>query len=166
MTIKWLPNILTSMNIACGATSLLFLINNEVKFALIFFVISMFLDVMDGKTARYFNISSEFGRELDSLADLVSFGVVPAVFLYQSLNLQSLTIINALVVAAFIVCGALRLAKYNTLNIKDHFLGMPIPIAGGLLVMSCLIFDDKIFLLTISSILSSLMVSNIKFMRI
>lgn len=90
-------------------------------------------DLFDGRLARMLNASSKFGMELDSLSDMVSFGIAPGVLIYLSV-LRELGVVGAIVSVAYVLCGALRLARYNT-DTKPisevTFLGCPIPIAAG-----------------------------------
>ncbi|EAX46558.1 CDP-diacylglycerol--serine O-phosphatidyltransferase [Thermosinus carboxydivorans Nor1] len=94
----------------------------------------MVADGLDGRVARYFKVSSEFGKELDSLCDLVSFGVAPAILAYAFI-LKDFGVAGYLAAAAFATCGALRLARFNvnTTKVKGYFMGLPIP-AGGCVI--------------------------------
>ena len=92
---------------------------------------AMIADGLDGRAARYFGVSSEFGKELDSLCDAGSFGVAPAYLAYAYM-LKDFGWAGAAVAAAFAACGALRLARFNVMTgvVKGYFLGLPIPAAG------------------------------------
>ncbi|MFZ5591898.1 MAG: CDP-diacylglycerol--serine O-phosphatidyltransferase, partial [Bacillota bacterium] len=125
------------------------------------------LDGLDGRVARRLGIASEFGKELDSLADLVSFGVAPAMLFY-GLGLGELGWPGLLGVLLFVLCGALRLARFNVLNIKTYFLGIPITFAGSLVALFALINLSPYvtmhlyLMLAFLLLLSWLMVSKIK----
>lgn len=170
MNKSWIPCLLTILNLLCGMFAMIFLLKGNVPMAAGMFFTSSFFDTIDGKVARYLNAVSELGKELDSLSDLVSFGIVPALFLYQYfVTLQTnMPVFEFVLPAIFAVCGALRLARYNVLNIKDHFLGVPIPVAGGLLILTILIFGHFSYLIVsaVSLMLAALMVSNFKFPRL
>lgn len=164
------PCILTLANLSSGVLTIIFAVQEKLPIAILFFVLAMFFDTIDGRLARYLNATSDFGKELDSLADLVSFGIAPAIILYLSIDYHKSTagILEYIVPVVFAVCGALRLARYNILNIKDHFVGMPIPVAAGLLLISIAAFKHISYWYIVFSafLLSYLMVSKVKLPRI
>lgn len=130
-----IPNALTALNLILGLGGIIATFNGEFYQAALFIVAAMVSDGLDGRVARYLNASSEFGKELDSLCDLVSFGVAPAILAYAFL-LRDLPGITGYIIAAFFAtCGALRLARFNvnTSVVKGYFMGLPIPAAGCLL---------------------------------
>jgi len=134
--------------------------------AAIMIIIAMLLDGVDGRVARALNAQSEFGKELDSLADVISFGVAPAFIMYV-VALQDVTpILSWFVTALFPICGALRLARFNVKSSSPgHFIGLPIPAAGGILATVALFKGDVspiVFIIT-SIVLALLMVSNIRY---
>ena len=110
-------------------------------------VIAAFMDSLDGRIARLLNVTSEFGAQLDSLADLVSFGVAPAITIYLW-NLHTIEFqgVGWAIVLFYVVCSALRLARFNVQSDDDHeahkmktfFTGVPIP-AAGILVLTPMI---------------------------
>lgn len=161
---KSYANTITLLNIIFGSLSLIYTIHGSFTNAAIFIILAVVMDGLDGKVARRLDIMSEFGKELDSLCDLVSFGVAPALLIYmQVLNpyLYSLGIIAAVL---YIVCGAFRLARFNTLNISDYFVGIPITLAG-LLVALVSLFAARLpsnLILAILLLLAVMMVSNFK----
>lgn len=126
-----IPNALTALNLVLGVWAIINTIHGEFTTAALFVVAAMIADGLDGRVARYFKVSSEFGKELDSLCDLVSFGVAPALMAYIFL-LQDFGILGGMIAAAFATCGALRLARFNvnTSTVKGYFMGLPIPAAG------------------------------------
>lgn len=128
---SFIPNALTASNLVLGVFSLISTLNNEYTAAALFILAAMIADGLDGRVARYFNASSEFGKELDSLCDLVSFGVCPAILAYSFL-LKDFGSIGSTIAALFATCGALRLARFNvnTGIVKGFFMGLPIPAAG------------------------------------
>ena len=93
-----------------------------------------FFDLMDGKVARSLGGDSAFGMEFDSLADIVSFGVVPGLIFYVSYLYAFGGVLGALVISFYVLCGALRLARFNVVRSSGNFQGLPIPAAGLFLV--------------------------------
>ncbi len=131
------PNMVTSGNLLCGLFSIMLVMNGRFLPAawLIFFAV--IFDGFDGKVARMLGGGSQFGLEFDSLADLVSFGVAPAMLLYQS-SLRDLQLLGAVVSCFFALSVALRLARFNVVHVPGPFQGLPCP-AGGLFVASFVI---------------------------
>ncbi len=131
---KIVPNMITSGNMLCGMLSIVLTFHGQYVPAALLVYIAMVFDYLDGDMARRLGGSSEFGMELDSLADVVSFGVAPAVLLY-SVYLQGFwSVTGALVAAFFALCGALRLARFNVHHVSGSFQGLPIPAAGHFVV--------------------------------
>ena len=109
---SFIPNLLTVSNLIFGVFAIVATFHGLFLQAGIWIVVAMVADGLDGRAARYFKVSSEFGKELDSLCDLVSFGVAPAILAYIFL-LNEYGLAGAVVAAAFATCGALRLARFN-----------------------------------------------------
>ncbi len=161
-----IPNILTAVNIVLGMLAIIFTFQGEFTAAALFIVAALVADGLDGRVARYFGVSSDFGKELDSLCDLVSFGVAPAILAYAFM-LKDFGTAGYLIAAAFATCGALRLARFNvnTGSVKGYFMGLPIPTAGCVVatfVMVGLKPAGWIFPLMVA-IFAYLMVSTIKY---
>jgi len=135
----------------------------EFLLAAVMILVCMILDGMDGKVARRLDAASPFGKELDSLADLVSFGVAPAILVY-TFKLAELGVLGLIIALGFALCGAIRLAKFNTLNITGYFIGVPITAAGSLVAVMVLIGDiiPLFVFVTVVLLLAYLMVSNIR----
>ncbi|MBR1896590.1 MAG: CDP-diacylglycerol--serine O-phosphatidyltransferase [Pyramidobacter sp.] len=130
-----IPNMITSGNLLCGMLSLILVVRGHILPAAWMIPCAVFFDFMDGKVARAMGVSSDFGVEFDSLGDVVSFGVAPAILVYSA-SLQNLPgITGALAAAFFALCGALRLARFNVVHMPGPFQGLPIP-AGGLFLVS------------------------------
>lgn len=126
---------ITSGNLLCGMLSLILSVRGQYLPAAWMIPLAVVFDFMDGKVARAMGISSEFGVEFDSLGDVVSFGVAPAILLY-SVSLRLLPGVSGAFIAAFYaLCGALRLARFNVVHVPGPFQGLPIP-AGGLFLIS------------------------------
>jgi CDP-diacylglycerol---serine O-phosphatidyltransferase len=164
----------TISNIICGFISIIFSINGNFLYACIFMLLSVLFDFFDGKIARYFKQTNDLGKELDSLSDIVSFGLTPAIFgycimLYGSFfyNLNYYLYIIALVF--FISCALLRLARFNILKIKGY-IGMPVTINGIIFPLFYFIFNTTIYfniiLIFTFFITALLMISEIKFKKI
>lgn len=127
-----LPNILTSANFLLGFLAILFAAEGKFINAAWAILLSSVFDLLDGRVARLTNTTSRFGVEFDSLCDLVSFGVAPAVLMYFS-SMQSYNRLGMLAAVVYGLCGALRLARFNVLSDvlpKSYFQGLPIPMAS------------------------------------
>ncbi len=186
--LKYLPNTLTSLNLVCGLLSILFVMMGDVIIASYLIFIGAFFDFTDGFAARTFNAYSELGKQLDSLADLVSFGLAPSIIIFHEiLNMTGLSFQNnlyesismeqfILLLAPFfiVLASAFRLAKFNIDTEQSiEFRGLPTPASGlffasiPLVRYSDTIFSGKqflnepIFLFIFSIFISFLMVSNI-----
>ena len=131
------------------------------------------VDRYDGRVARYLQVSSELGKELDSLADLVSFGVAPSILIYMIFKLSEFGpqgILGLMLLIAVPICGAFRLARYNTSSFDGVFTGVPITIVGCFLALFGLIAtyaNVPVLVAVVLMILGSyLMVSNIKLKKV
>ncbi len=166
------PGVFTMGNLFCGFLAILSAIDGEIGHACRFILLGFFLDGLDGFVARVSNSASRFGVELDSLADLITFGLAPAVLMYQA-QLHSLGKWGWMVAFVYVMCGAFRLARYN-LTAKSgshsHFEGLPIPAAAALLIsytMFCMEIWGEIrlvrFLVVMIIVSSGLMVSSISY---
>jgi CDP-diacylglycerol--serine O-phosphatidyltransferase len=166
MLTKSLPSVFTVGNLFLGIASIILVFNNKPEYAAIMVIVAMLLDGLDGRVARALNAQSEFGKELDSLSDVISFGVAPAFIMYVVAFSDMNEALAWIVTAIFPICGALRLARFNVISgVPGYFVGLPIPAAGGVLCTLAL-FEKDIpnYLLLISSLLLSyLMVSTVKY---
>lgn len=138
-----IPNALTALNLVFGMLAIMFTIQNDYWNAGLFVLIAMVADGLDGRVARALNAGSEFGKELDSLCDLVSFGVAPAILAYV-FYLKEFGTAGIVIAIGFAICGALRLARFNvnTSVVKGYFMGLPIP-AGGCVVATFVMLGIK-----------------------
>lgn len=135
-------------------------------------VLSLILDGLDGRVARMTNTCSKFGVEFDSLADIVAFGVAPAVLVYMFVG-HEFARFGIVVSALFVIFGAIRLARFNVMTATTEpsvFIGVPIPTAAVFLSVLVLLFHHypelgtlKVFILIMSIFVSLLMVSNIRY---
>ncbi|MGE5417746.1 MAG: CDP-diacylglycerol--serine O-phosphatidyltransferase [Acidobacteriota bacterium] len=165
---SYLPSVVTMGNLVFGSLSLVMLFHKDYRLAAVFILVAMVMDVLDGRVARALKVSSEFGKELDSLADLVSFGVAPALLVLQLQKTAghlkgSMEMIMVLLALIFIICGAYRLARFNILNIKEYYVGVPITVAGMMVALIVLVAPGMAFwiYMLILALLSFLMVSKI-----
>jgi CDP-diacylglycerol--serine O-phosphatidyltransferase len=146
-TIFLLPGILTTGNLLCGFYAMVLTLQQRYWWAAIALFVGIVLDILDGKVARLTRTTTQFGVELDSLADVVSFGVAPALLLY-SWALQPLQRVGQGAALLFVVCGALRLARFNVLTgltDRRYFIGLPIPGAAGTVASMVLLFEPESF---------------------
>ncbi len=141
-----LPNILTLAGVCLGISSIKFSIDGNYSLAVTLILIASILDALDGRIARFIKGTSEFGKELDSLTDFVSFGIAPAFILYFW-ELNNYGKLGWAITLIFSVCCVLRLARFNLTKIEstedwknNYFEGIPSP-AGGLLILMPLIYE-------------------------
>jgi CDP-diacylglycerol--serine O-phosphatidyltransferase len=163
---KSIPNMFTLGNLYCGFLSIGFAANGHFKNAAILILIGMMLDSMDGRLARMLKADSMLGKELDSLADIVTFGVAPSFLVFYTYFFQ-FGPLGLIVAGLFPLFGAYRLARFNISSTKanqNYFKGVPITAAGGILALLTL-FGGRIPLIVISvgfTALCFLMVSRIR----
>ncbi len=130
-----LPSILTTFGMFAGFYSIIASINGDFTLAAISIMIAMMWDTLDGRVARLTNTQSAFGAQYDSLTDLVSFGVAPALLVYEW-SLSDMGRVGWLAAFIFLACAALRLARFNTqvgTADKRYFQGLPSPAAAGVI---------------------------------
>lgn len=172
MYIYVLPNLITTFNLGCGFLAALLSIKGQFLYAAYAIVAAAFFDQLDGRLARLTRSTSKFGAEYDSLCDLVSFGMAPALLLYLW-ALSPFGRLGGVVCFLFMTCGALRLARFNVqANVveKNYFQGLPIPMAAGIVASSVLAFDDlgveaqgSFLLLSMTFLLAIVMVSTFRY---
>ena len=128
-----LPSAMTTGNIFCGFYAVTASVAGDFNTAAVAIGIAIILDGVDGRIARLTGTTSKFGLQLDSLADAISFGLAPAVVLWQW-HLQEFGYLGWIACFMYMVCGVMRLARFNVQSPElKHFLGMPIPAAAGVL---------------------------------
>ncbi|BAB05029.1 CDP-diacylglycerol--serine O-phosphatidyltransferase [Halalkalibacterium halodurans] len=158
-----LANFFTIINLSCGVFAILFTLQGELRVSLLFITIAAVFDRLDGAAARKFDCASDFGKQLDSLTDIISFGVAPALMIYHAI-LFDFGYAGALFTVFYIACGAIRLARFNITENHNSFIGLPITAAGCILTLLYLAvgyWPDYTFMFAIL-ILSFLMVSTIR----
>lgn len=168
-----LPNLVTAASLFAGFYSMVSTLNGNYGTAAIWIFISAVCDGLDGKVARMTGTTSKFGVEFDSLADLVAFGVTPALLMY-SWALRPFGRLGWLAAFLFLVCGALRLARFNvqvnTVESK-RFVGLPIPAAASMVASTVLLFTHfgwpssykKLAIIAMIYLLAFLMVSGFRY---
>ncbi|MBU8905594.1 CDP-diacylglycerol--serine O-phosphatidyltransferase [Desertibacillus haloalkaliphilus] len=160
-------NLLTIINLSLGSFALVFIIQGELRTSLLLITLAAFFDRLDGMVARKLNITSDLGKQLDSLCDIISFGVAPSLLLYQAV-LSEFGFAGAFFTIIFIACGAIRLARFNVSESPGFFIGLPITAAGCLLTVSFLfvsLLPSYVFMFFIL-ILSLLMISTLKVRKV
>lgn len=192
LRIYLLPNLLTAGNLFCGFLALTRIVeakgspdefNSAIRHAILFIILACVFDLLDGRVARFGGQESPFGREFDSLADIISFGAAPA-FLVHRVVLRDVFVNHPefgwFIASIYLICGAFRLARFNCLSaLPDpgggkEFLGFPIPAAAGTvasITFFLLWWDEKEFavgrwryaLPVIMIFLSFMMVSEVKY---
>ena len=143
---KIIPSIFTLGNLFCGFLAIVNVVESSYISAAWWIIIAGIFDALDGKVARITGGSSEFGIEFDSIADVVSFGIAPAVLFYYYI-LSEAGSLGYFLAFCFLAAGAIRLARFNitasTVK-KTHFTGMPIPAGAGILA-SFILFSENVW---------------------
>lgn len=171
-----IPNSITTIALFCGFYAIVSAINGNFSHAAVAIWIGMFFDLLDGRVARMTNTESEFGGQYDSLSDVVTFGVAPAlvVFVWGHSVLAGVGWIPIGWIAAFVfvACAALRLARFNTSGTSDYFSGLPSPAAAGVIASAVWIAHETsepahvlavILMILLTLAIGLLMVSNIRY---
>ena len=171
-----IANFFTVLNLLCGLIAIVFFSNGLVNFGCLFIIFASFFDFLDGYFARKLNISSDFGKQADSLSDMISFGVAPAILLFDITkgilknNLNYTNEIHIVLTSSFVfiysVAALIRLSLFN--NQSTHFNGIPSPVAA-LTVILLPFVEFEINLIIISCyvfILSFLMIMNLQIISI
>ena len=169
-----LPNLFTTGGLLCGFYAIIATIKGDFRVAATAVLIALIFDALDGRIARMTKTSSQFGAEYDSLSDLVAFGVAPGVLAYRW-ALEPWGAWGWLVAALYVVCGALRLARFNVQTAevdKDSFVGLPIPAAAAVIATTIWLYyflggegttSKHLTLLLLVSMLAGLMISTIRY---
>jgi len=168
-----LPNLFTTGNLFCGFWAIIGVFQEDYFYAAVAILLASVFDALDGKVARLSGSTSKFGVQYDSLADLVSFGMAPAVLAF-SWALRPYGRFGWLAAFLFVVCGALRLARFNVMAAAGdtkYFKGLPIPAAASVIALTILVYlrlietawVKDIVILVMIYVLAFLMVSNIRY---
>lgn len=140
---RMLPNICTAANLFFGMCSILATYEGNFFYGSIFILFALIADGLDGRIARALGVSSEFGKEMDSLCDLGSFGIAPA-FLAYSFCLHNFGTVGKIAAIIFALCGMWRLARFNvnTNVVHGFFMGLAIPAGGCIVASTTLLFNE------------------------
>ena len=168
-----LPNLFTTGNLFCGFWAIISVFQEKFYYAAVAILLASVFDFLDGIVARLSRATSKFGVQYDSLADLVSFGIAPALLAF-SWALRPYGKFGWLAAFLFVVCGALRLARYNVMAASGetkYFKGLPIPAAASMIAVTILLYFEliesggvkDIIVLVMLYILAFLMISNIRY---
>jgi len=168
-----LPNLFTTGNLFCGFWAIISVFQEQYFYAAVAILLASVFDILDGKVARLSRTSSKFGVQYDSLADLISFGVAPALLAFNW-ALRPYGRFGWLAAFLFVVCGALRLARFNVQTSSGevkYFKGLPIPVAASMIALTILLYlrlietgwVKDIIILIMIWVLAFLMVSNIRY---
>lgn len=156
-------NILTLANLSLGGFAIIEGLKGNLNLSLLLIFLAALADRFDGMVARKFHIESELGKQLDSMSDIISFGVAPALLIYQGI-LFEFGAPGTFFTILYIGCGAVRLAKFNITEANGYFTGLPITVAGCIATLSFLFIPyspPQVFIF-IMIILSFLMISPFK----
>jgi CDP-diacylglycerol--serine O-phosphatidyltransferase len=154
-----LPNLMTAGNLFCGFMAVLQIFQGSIlrsqetegwityyQHSLFFILAAVFFDILDGRLARFARSESAFGREFDSLADLISFGIAPALLVFKIVLFELPNRTGWMIAFIYLVCGAFRLARFNVMatapateDSKKNFTGFPIPAAAGVIISITLV---------------------------
>ncbi len=179
---SWVPNFFTMANLSLGFFAILIssLERGDARFQIIgggFILLAMLCDGIDGFAARILKSYSPMGAQLDSLADLVTFGIAPAVLMYSyqlyqfkySIGPDFYIPVGMLIAAAWPVCAAFRLARFNISHESESFVGLPSPVAGTVVALMPLVFSNipipHILLAVIFLLTAFMMVSTVKYTK-
>lgn len=170
---KHIPNSITLLNLCSGIIAIIIALNNKLEMAAIMVIIASLFDFCDGFVARLLHVKSDIGKELDSLSDIISFGVAPGIIMYQlyvtsgnfALNQIGINVFALLFPILYACFSALRLAKFNLdTRQTENFIGLPTP-AGAYVLISLPFFPTFAYSIIVFScliiLLCYLMVSNL-----
>ncbi|MBP2241708.1 CDP-diacylglycerol--serine O-phosphatidyltransferase [Cytobacillus eiseniae] len=162
-----LANALTLTNLSLGGFAIIYTFKGEFNLSLLLIFVAALIDRFDGIVARKLNIESALGKQLDSMSDIISFGVAPALLIYQGI-LFEFGDPGAFITIFYIGCGAFRLARFNISENNGFFTGLPITAAGCLatLIYLAIPYVPSPLFLFIMIILSILMVSPFKLRKV
>lgn len=160
-------NIMTIGNLSFGGAAIISTLNENYSYSVLFIFIAALLDRLDGMVARKFGTESELGKQLDSMSDIISFGMAPAILMY-TLILNDFGTIGAGFAIIYMASGAFRLARFNLTESDGYFTGLPITVAGTLLTFSYFFIQSvpAPFYLLFTLILSCLMISTFKLKKV
>lgn len=158
-----LPNVLTMCNMVMGLGAIIATAHDKFVLAGLLIITGALFDRLDGHVARKYCLTSEMGKQLDSLADVITFGIAPAITIFM-LSFAETFVLGFIMTITFVSCGVYRLARFNILNYQNVFVGLPITVAGFMLAILAL-FQTRVdihpYLIAVGMLLLSyLMVCN------
>lgn len=171
-----LPDLITILNILFGFASILFVLNGDTASAIMFILAAALADGVDGAVARRVEFGV-FGEHLDSFADIISFGIAPAIIFCAVIggvgNIENIeeegvlvhTALISAVAAAYLICGTLRLVRFSILDVPE-FRGLPITAAGTFAVLLLHLTNSQYLVSCIFVVLSALMISNVTYPKV
>ncbi|GKV69619.1 CDP-diacylglycerol--serine O-phosphatidyltransferase [Sporosarcina sp. NCCP-2716] len=162
-----LANAITLINLSFGAIAIILISKDLSHMSLVFIFLAALFDRFDGMTARHFHTESSFGKELDSLSDIISFGIAPALLIYHS-ALSEMLWVGIAATIIYIASGAVRLARYNVEEFDGSFRGVPITAAGVILTVLyfAIPYVGAPYLVMAMLFLSYAMVSNFRIAKV
>lgn len=169
-----LANILTSLSLLCGFASILFSLEGHFTFAAWAILVSVLLDGLDGQVARMNASASEFGKELDSLVDVVAFGIAPSLLGYIFIC-RTFHVWATIALFGYLLSSVMRLAKYNITpkeKMRNYFYGLPTTISGGVIASFILLYrkyarlPPSLIFFVLVILLAFLMVSRIRYLNL
>ncbi|MBP2655850.1 MAG: CDP-diacylglycerol--serine O-phosphatidyltransferase [Firmicutes bacterium] len=164
---RWMPNILTVINLLAGILAILLAFMQQWAMAVAIVFAAALFDSVDGRIARRLNIANDVGRQLDIFSDLISFGVAPATIAYL-LNFADSNWNGGILVAVFLLCGVVRLVRFKVFQVKGYYVGLPITIAGPMLAVCSYLTQEfqTLTLTVVLLVLAGLMISTIRVPKI
>lgn len=165
MGVKILPNVCTSFNLLLGLMAMAAVIHQQFLLGSGLIVVAALMDRLDGILARRLQVVTQFGKELDSLADLVSFGVAPALLAY-AVSLYIWTIPGLACISLYVLGGAYRLARFNVAESQGFFIGLPITVAGAMLAVALALTTNPVTIFVLCLLLAWAMVSSVRLPKI
>ncbi len=129
-----IPNMVTFLNLTLGLLAIVCIIGEKYLLSALLIILAALMDRFDGSLARMLDVESELGKELDSLCDLISFGVAPAILMW-SFHLADIGVIGFFIMVIFAISGAYRLAFFNIMEFDGVYMGIPITLCGGIVAL-------------------------------
>lgn len=154
-----LPNLITLVNLSLGILAIYYALNKILLYGFLMILLAALVDSLDGLIARALHLESPIGKELDSLADMISFGAAPSI-MFILIHEQLLAVLVAVIYTS---CGALRLARFNIYGSKKFFEGLPIPAAAVFISSTMITIGVPIYRIILIILASALMISPITY---
>ncbi|MFJ3386569.1 CDP-diacylglycerol--serine O-phosphatidyltransferase [Lysinibacillus sp. NPDC086135] len=161
-------NFITISNMSFGGAAIMATLHEYYSYSVLFIFIAALLDRYDGKVARALGQVSDLGKQLDSMSDIISFGVAPALLMYEVVLVDDFGFVGMTMTVLYIICGAMRLARFNITEANGYFTGLPITAAGTILTLTYFASNTfhPAFYLFLFPILALLMISTISLKKV